>query len=148
MAQVGTIVDPALSFQFVVEIEGITAGAFLECNGLEIKTDVFEYKEGGQNLFTHRLAGRTSFTNVTLKRGLAEGPQLYDWYQKVITKKDKSADLKNLSIIQYALDHTEVQRFNLVKAYPVKWSIGGYSTTNNEPVVETFELAFESFSKA
>lgn len=148
MPQPGSIVDPALGFQFAVEIDGIQAAQFLECSGFEVKTDVYEYKEGGMNGYTHRLPGRSTLGNITLKRGLSEGAQLYDWYQRVITKTDKSAELKNVSIIQYGLDHAELLRFNLTKAFPVKWSLNGYNSSTNEAMIETFELAFETFSKA
>ena len=73
-------IDPFAAFKFKVEIDGIQEAAFTECSGLEISTDVFEYKEGGLNEFVHKLPGRMKLSNVTLKRGFAVSNGLYKWF--------------------------------------------------------------------
>ena len=54
--------DKLVSHQFVVEIDGVEAARFTESSGLQMTTDVFEYKEGGLNGYTHRLPGRVSYS--------------------------------------------------------------------------------------
>ena len=64
-------VDPFPTFKFHVEVGELVTAAFTECTGLEMSTEVFEYKEGGLNAFVHKFPGRTMFGNVTLKKGFA-----------------------------------------------------------------------------
>ena len=45
----GTQLDPYLAFNFFIEIEGILAGGFSECMGLQVETEIETYREGGVN---------------------------------------------------------------------------------------------------
>ena len=62
----GQQVDPFTTFKYHVEVGGyITEALFSECSGLEMATEVFEYKEGGLNEYVHKFPGRTKVSNVT-----------------------------------------------------------------------------------
>ncbi|MBI2766810.1 MAG: phage tail protein [Chloroflexi bacterium] len=135
-----------MAFQFAVEIDGLQAGWFTECSGLDMKTDVYEYKEGGLNGYTHKLPGRTSFSNLTLKRGMVDTSTLYDWYVRLISKADKSAELRRVSVVQMSLTHEEIHRWNLEKAFPVKWVGPSFHADQSAQSVESFELAFEQLA--
>ncbi|MBK6662191.1 MAG: phage tail protein [Thermoflexaceae bacterium] len=135
-------VDQLVSHQFVVEIDGVEAARFTESSGLQMTTDVFEYKEGGLNGYTHRLPGRVSYSTLSLKRGVADGPQLYAWYTRFNTAADKTGELKNISIVLYKTDHTEALRWNLHGAFPVKWSSPSLVASSSDTLIETFDLAF------
>ena len=50
----GVRTDPYQVCNFLVEIEGILAGGFSECSGLQVETEVFDYREGGLNEYVHR----------------------------------------------------------------------------------------------
>ncbi len=134
--------DPLVSHQFVVEIDGIQSARFTESSGLQMSTDVFEYKEGGLNGYTHRLPGRVSYTPLTLKRGVADGPELYAWYNRFITAADKTTELKNISVVLYKVDHTEALRWNLHGAFPTKWSSPSLVSSSSDTLIESFEIAF------
>ncbi|MCC7366409.1 MAG: phage tail protein [Dehalococcoidia bacterium] len=142
MPQPGTLVDALGSFRFAVEINGITQAMFDECTGLEGKTEVFEYKEGGLNNHSHKLPGPVTFSNITLKWGMTEDSAMWDWYNRVITKKDKSAELRPVSIVQYNSTHVEVQRWNLTGAFPVKWTGPSFNAAQSNNAVNSMELAF------
>ena len=137
--------DPHLVFRFGLEISGIEEARFTECSGMQASTDVFEYKEGGLNGYVHKLPGRVSYSNITLKRGVTESNDLYEWYERVLKKKDKSAELKDISILQYDPLGNVKYRWNLMKAFPVKWSAPSFDSGNSQTAVETFELAFGDF---
>lgn len=66
--------------QFFVEIDGLVIANFAECTGLSVETEVFEYAEGGLNANTHRLPVRTKYGNITLRRGIITGVELFDWF--------------------------------------------------------------------
>ncbi len=42
---VGKRTDPYLSFNFLVEIEGVVTGGFSEVTGLQAETEIKEYRE-------------------------------------------------------------------------------------------------------
>jgi len=142
MTQPGPGTDNLITARFFVEITGVTQAEFRECSGLQAQTEVFEYKEGGMNRYTHKLPGRTSFSNVTLKWGSSATLALWEWYSRVSAKKDKSAELKSVSIIQFDSQGTEKLRWNLSEAYPVKWTGPNFNAGEASVAIESLELAF------
>ena len=50
--------DPHLSHNFHVEIDGISRGSFHEVTGLDSAVDVLEHREGGWNQSPRKLAGQ------------------------------------------------------------------------------------------
>jgi len=142
MPDLGSRTDPYLSSGFFVEIDGITHAGFTECTGLQVETDVFQYKEGGLNDYTHKLAGRSSFSNVVLKWGIVDDQALWSWYQDVIRGKIQR---KNLSIILYDSEQSEVKRWNLREAYPVKWIGPSFNAGQQQVGIETLEIAYHGF---
>ena len=66
---------------FVVRVPDIdTIGLFTQCSGLEMKVDVFEYAEGGNNEFVHQLPGQVSYPNLVLERGLTNEDAVLKWF--------------------------------------------------------------------
>jgi phage tail-like protein len=143
--QPSTAKDSLLGHRFALEISGIEQASFQECTGLQIQTEVFEYKEGGLNSYSHRLPGRTTFSNVTLKWGSTDSPDLLDWYNALITAEKKADAKRHVSIIQYDGKPNEVRRWNLKFAYPVKWVGPSFNAATSALSIETLELAFSEF---
>ncbi len=139
----GERVDPQISCQFHVEIDGIAEATFRECSGLEAQTEVMDYEEGGVNDHVHKLPGRTKFTNVSLKRGVTDSNALWEWYEKVIQGR---IERKNISIILFDARSTEVKRWNFERAYPTKWSGPGLKSEENAVAIESMELTHEGMS--
>lgn len=146
MTQPGPRADNVLTTRFAVEITGVTQAEFRECSGLQAQTEVFEYKEGGWNGYTHKLPGRTSFSNITLKWGSSPSMALWEWYTRVSTKRDKSGELKSVSIIQFDTEGVEKHRWNLSDAYPVKWTGPNFNAGEAAVGIETLELAFSELT--
>jgi phage tail-like protein len=140
------ITDPWLGFSFAVEISGIQEARFTECSGFEAKLDVEEYKEGGVNDYVHKLPGRRSFSNLTLKRGVISSVELWDWLHRVTTKSQKKDEKKNMSVVLYNAKAEEVLRWNLIGAYPIKWSTPSLQTDQSSVLVESLELAYQEFT--
>src|SRR5260370_6266074 len=105
MAQTSIKVDPYVNFNFLVEIDGIVQASFMECSGLESVTEVIDYREGGDNTTVTKHPGKTTYTDITLKRGLTDSAELHQWRQRII---DGTVDRKNGSIVVYDLaNHKE-----------------------------------------
>jgi phage tail-like protein len=146
MVNIASIKDAFAGFTFVIEVAGLAEARFTECGGLEAQVEVFEYREGGLNAFVHKLPGRRTFSNVTLKQGFIASRPLWDWIDGVASKKDKSGQRRNISIILYSAAAKEVYRWNLIGAYPVKWTGPAFSTAKAEILIESLELAYDEFT--
>ena len=53
---------------------------FQSVSGLSVEYDTEEYKEGGENRFTHKLPVRTKYSDLVLKRGLLTGSAVTGWF--------------------------------------------------------------------
>ncbi len=132
--------DPQQGLHFWVQLGQIEVAGFRECSGLKIETEVEEYMEGGENTYVHKLAKRTKYQNITLKRGLDSGKDLYEWYMKGV---GKPVQRQNISIIVYDTQRNEVRRWNLKRAWPCKWSSSDFAADKGSVLVEIVELAHE-----
>jgi phage tail-like protein len=123
-------------YRFWVEIGGITEGGFSECSGLQIETEVFEWEEGGQNGFRHRLPGRAKYVNLVLKRGMAT-PELWSWCERT---RQGQIERLTLGIVIYGYKGAADLRWDVIDALPVKWSGPTLKTGASEVAVESIEL--------
>jgi phage tail-like protein len=140
MSNPGEVVDYLQNYRFTVEIEGLTHAQFTECSGLNVEREVFSYEEGGLNNQVHQLPGRVKFSNVTLKRGYASGNDLWVWFQAIMEGEQQR---RNVSIVLHNHDGSEAWRWNLVRAYPVKWVGPAFKADDNSVSIETLELTHE-----
>lgn len=138
--------DPYRNCNFLVEIDGIMQAGFSDCSGLGSSNDPVEYREGGDNTTMRKLPGQTKYTNISLKRGLSDSRELYDWYRLVVTGR---AERRNGSIVVLDADGlTEVVRWNFFNAWPTKMEGPTFSAKGNEVAIETLELAHEGLERA
>lgn len=138
--------DPYRNFNFIVEIDGIKQAGFSDCSGFGASTDPIEYREGGENTTVRKMPGVTKYPNITLKWGLTDSRELYDWYRDIVNGKVLR---KTGSIVLYDLDGiTEKVRWNFVNAWPTKWDGPDFSAKANDISIETLELAHEGIERA
>jgi len=131
------------NFNFKVEIEGVTTGAFRNVEGLDSETEVVEYQDG-DDIILRKRPGRTKYSNIVLKRGYVNTDELWQWRKKVIEGK---VERKSGSIILCADDNSEVMRYNFFEAWPSKWkgfTLDGKGTDVN---VEELELVAEKIER-
>jgi phage tail-like protein len=146
MPTTGARVDPYVSFNFLVELDGIIQASFRECTGLEATTEVIDFRQGGDNTTVYKLPGKTTFGDITLKWGLTDSSELWAWRRLVIEGR---VQRKNGSIVVYDLaNRTEVVRWNFVNAWPTKWEGPSFNAQGNEVAVESLVLAHEGVTRA
>ena len=143
----GQIPDPYNNFNFLVEIDGITRAAFHECSGLDSTIDVIEHREGGENTTLRKLPGMTKYSNLVLKRGMTEDPELYEWHNQWVTG-DPAAKRKNGSIVLLDRQGNEKVRWNFVRAWPAKWTGPSLTAEGNDVAIEQLDLAHEGLVRA
>jgi phage tail-like protein len=124
---------------FKVEFQGLTVteGYFASVTGFSSQADVLEYPEGGQNTFVHRLPTRVKQGNVTLKRGVIPDSVLYEWFQKSTVQVEPVT----LTITMLDTTGSAVKTWNLINAYPVKWTGGDLNASSTEILTESLEIA-------
>jgi phage tail-like protein len=137
-------VDPYRNFSFLVEIGGITQAGFSDCSGFGASTDPIEYREGGETKTVRKLPGLTKYTNITLKWGLTDSRELYNWYRDVVNGK---IERKSGSIILLDLEGNEKVRWNFFEAWPTKWDGPDFTAKGNDVAIETLELAHEKVER-
>jgi phage tail-like protein len=140
----GVRLDPYQGFNFVVEIEGILAGAFSECSGLTVETEFLDYREGGVNEFVHRLAGPTKYPPLILKHGLTQIDGLYVWHQDVVRGK---VERKNGTIYLLDKNHIPAAFWNFKEAFPYKWTGPDLRAESASVAFETVELAHRGLDR-
>lgn len=131
-------VDPYKNFNFTVSIDGITLG-FSECTGLDAEVSVIEYREGGDHL-VRKLPGLKKFTNITLKRGITDSLELYNWFKAIMQGQN---DRRDGSVVLLDDEGKAVARWNFKNAWPCKYQGPRLHAKGNEVAIETLELACE-----
>jgi phage tail-like protein len=137
--------DPFASFNFKLEIEGITVAGFSEVTGLNQESNVIDYREGQEPITPRKLPGLNKFGNITLKRGISPDLSVYNW-RKTVT--DGDIERRNASIVLHNEKHEEVVRWNLVNAWPSKYVGPDLKANANEVAIETVELTHEGVERA
>ncbi|MEI6044975.1 MAG: phage tail protein [Chloroflexota bacterium] len=137
-----TMPEAYTSNKFWVQINSVLEAYFTECSGLQIQTEVFEYKEGGLNTYSHKMPTRTTYNNITLKHGFSTSPLLWNWYRSTVNGKVKT---ENVTIMLFSSSGSVISLWNIENAYPVKWIGPTLNAKNNEAAIETVELAYSRF---
>ncbi|MBP1733181.1 MAG: phage tail tube protein gp19 [Deltaproteobacteria bacterium] len=137
--------DPYENFNFRVEIDGITQAGFSEVSVLEASVDVVEYREGNELSHVRKLPGRVKYGNVTLKWGVTNSQELYNWWKSV---RDGNVIRKNMSIVLMDQQRNDVKRWNVREAWPVSYKVGPLDAKGNDVLIEELEITNEGVEQA
>ncbi len=142
----GAIVDPYRGFNFRVELDGIQRAGFREASGLDASQDPIEYREGTDEfLHARKLPGLNKYSNITLKWGITDDAEIWEWRKSCI---DGKIERKNFAIILVDDAGDDKARWNFTRAWPTKWTGPSFNATGNEVAIETLEIAHERLEKA
>jgi phage tail-like protein len=140
-----TRVDPYRSFNFLVEIDGITQAGFQECSGLDSQTASIDFRLGDDPMHMRKLTGLNTFSAISLKRGVTDSDELWKWRQTVV---DGKAERRNGSIVLLDEKGAEKLRWNFSNAWPSKWTGPSFNSTGNTIAVESLEIMHEEITRA
>jgi phage tail-like protein len=140
----GQRVDPFGNFAFLVEIDGITRAAFHDVTGFDSTIDVIDHREGGENTTVRKLPGLTKYSNITLKWGITDDRELYNWHRDAVLG---NVVRKNGAIIGLDRRGQETVRWNFLNAWPCKYDAPDYAAEGNDVGIETLELAHEGLER-
>ena len=131
--------ERGLGLRFIVVVDGFgSLGDWSKCDGLALEYDVMEYREGGQNDFTHRLPGRTKYSNVKLVRPMDRFSAIVGrWVSSVASnfRRETAA----ITVLDPA--GIPVATWSLMGAYPAKWQGPSLDVGGNQVATETLEIA-------
>jgi len=136
--------DPLRNFRFRLEIGGINEAHFSEVTGFDTTTDAIDYREGSDDTFVRKLPGLTKFGNITLKRGITDSIDLYNWYQDVVAGKIRR-ELVTI-VVQDELGK-DAARFEIREAWPSKYDPMDLNAKGNDVSIETMELVNEGVKR-
>lgn len=139
-------VDPFRSYNFKLDIAGLTEAHFIECTGLGVKVATITYREAGNNQVVRHIPGPVDYAAVTLRYGLTTSRELWDWLQ---TAAQGRVERKNVSILMLDSEGTtEVMRSNLIDAWPSEWQGASLNALSREVAIESLTLVYDTLERA
>jgi phage tail-like protein len=136
---------PLPKFHFELEWGGTRFG-FTEVTGLDVETEVIEYREG--NLPTYnktKQPGLTKYTDVTLKRGiiLDDFDYFNQWVKTAMFQEKKEQYRRTVTIKLLNEEHKAIIVWTLSKAWPSKIQSTDLKADGNEVAIETLTFVHE-----
>lgn len=140
--------DPLISSWFGVDFGSGIVGAFRECTGIGSENEIVEYKASGPRgeYVIKKVPGRMKWNNITLKRGITDTMDMWEWRKLVEEGKIDDAR-KNGSIKMFSQDGTEMARWNFVHAWPSKLTGPSTNANANEVAIEELEITHEGYRR-
>jgi phage tail-like protein len=138
--------EPFTAFAFAVELrlpgsdKPLCEAAFAECEGLELRRAITTARDGGDGS-VRLLPGAESFGNVTLRRGMTSGFDLWDWWERV-RRDPKLRATCDVIVLSPDLASERV-RFRLHRCLPARIAGPALDAAKNEVAIETLEIACE-----
>lgn len=155
---IATRTDPLLGLNFLVSLKDSTAGgpsvttialtplmptpvaAFSECSGLEMTLETDELMEGGNNGTVLKFPKRVRNTEIVLKRGLAKGTDLFDWFYAFTQGSGKRKD--GLVTLLDA-DHKPRVVWGFRRGLPSKYSGPSLNALQSAVAIESVTIVHE-----
>ena len=149
---------PAVGFHFSVKITDVTDDGdsrFQNVSGLSVEVETESKKEGGENNFEHFLPVRKKYPPLVLKRGLVVSKELRKWCMDTINAIGRLASAapnerlitpRDLTVSLLNEESQEIMTWNVVHAWPKKWSVSDLDAGQSAIVVETIEFQYQYFT--
>ena len=138
---------PPWSFYFRVEF-GISKNKddvrFQSVSGLAVEHDMEEFKEGGENRFTHKLPVRTKYSDLVLKRGMLTDSEVIKWCLRAF--RDRDFEPSDITVTLMNEKSEPLKVWKVAHAVPKKWQASDLNAVENAVVIETLELSYRYFT--
>jgi phage tail-like protein len=140
---------PPVGFHFKVEVQNLQHPndndvRFTEVSGLSVEMGTEEIAEGGENRFIQKYPTRTKYPELVLKRGLLVNSEILTWIRECL--EDYKIQPKTIFIKLLNEEHQPLLTWNVVNAYPTKWSVSDLNASNNSVVIESLQFFYQYFT--
>ncbi len=135
---------PMVKFHFQVEWGGTKIG-FTEVSGLDVESEVVEYREGSSPEYSKiKMPGMQKYSNITLKRGtFASDNEYFDWWNTV---KLNTIERRDITISMLNEEHEPVVTWKVKNAWPSKIQSTDLKADGNEVAIESMEIVHEGLT--
>lgn len=116
---------------------------FQQVTGLSLNVNLDTHNEGGENRFVHRLPGRTTYTDLVLKRGMTLVSGVTAWC--VDSLENFNYQPTNMLISLLNEQHLPVSSWFVANAIPMKYDITGLDAEHGQIVIESITLRYEYY---
>ena len=117
---------------------------FQTVSGLSVEYDMEEFKEGGENRFTHKLPVRTKYSDMVLKRGMLTDSEVIQWCLKAF--RDREFKPSDVNVILMNEKGEPLRTWKVAHVVPKKWLISDLNAHENALVIETLEMTYRYFT--
>lgn len=117
---------------------------FQSVSGLTVEFDMEEYKEGGENRFTHRLPGRSKYADLVLKRGMVTDSAVVRWLVRAF--REREFEPADVSVILLNESGNPLRTWSVAHAIPKKWTVSDLNANESAIAIETMELSYRYFT--
>ena len=131
-------------YRFLVEIDGITQASFLEVEGLNATVDVFEYREGNEQLAPRLEPGLVHYGPLVLRWGLTKSTELWKWMEKTL---QGNVERKNIGVRILDTKGLEIASYDLSNAWPSSWRLGKLDSQGVGPIIEELVIQYEGLRR-
>lgn len=174
------LTDPVRNFRFLVtfiphdtknaKLKALTNATFgfTSVSGMSVTTDSIPYREGGYNTVVHQIPGQTTFTPITLQRGvLLTQRQNWDWMKHLFAVVGAGGSTQSISqnfrcdldiaVLSHPIPSVSVSdntpsdsdhvamRFHVYNAWPTAVAYSDLNAGDNALFVEQMSLVHEGF---
>lgn len=135
---------PLVKFHFQVDWGGTKIG-FTEVSGLDVESEVVEYREGASPEYSKiKMPGMQKYSNITLKRGTFKSDNEYfKWWNTV---KLNTIERRDVTISLLNENHEPVVTWKIKNAWPNKIQSTDLKADGNEVAIESMELVHEGLT--
>ncbi|MEA5521407.1 phage tail protein [Limnoraphis robusta] len=141
--------NPPVGFSFMVVflMGGVVPNPldirFQKVSGISAEIETTDIREGGENVFRHRLPNHVTYNNLVLERGMVIGSPLNVEFNVAMS----SMRFTPSNVLVMLLDENSIPLSSWLfqRAYPVKWSTSDLDANANSVVIDTMELAYARF---
>ena len=139
---------PPVGFHFRVEFLDISTvdndTLFQSVSGLNVDMQTETVKEGGENRFEHVLPVRSKYADLVLKRGVLMDSGVIAWCRDAF----EAFVFQPTTILVHLLneEHEPLITWNVVHAWPKKWSVSDLNAEQGAVFIETLELSYNFFT--
>ena len=145
-----SINHPYRVFRYRVTFDKFMARAsFSEVSGMNLSTQVVEYREGSDLRNTPRkLPGLTTFSNVTFRWGQTADNDFLEWVQSVAPNnqqgpKGLAGNRTNITVTLIDDTGNDGTSWTLINCWPVSYTVPDLSGLGNEVAITSLEVCCE-----